>query len=366
MPGTNWPASKSGAGGSRRGAWCRRSRCRRSATVIPAPPGGSGGDQPVPGLARPGSRPGLPRKLHWSAAQPPGVPAVPWSSGVSAARAIQFGAANATAGVALERVRSPRPTAVPGGELEHLRAAVLEPDHDLAGDEAASACAEGWPAAGTRTRRRPSRRRRGAIAPPSARGRTACTLGRARPLHRAAESVALALATRQDCRSFRSPILQPMADSALSAARRAFHAPRAASRRAAPRRTATCRSAPSSSATGEVLAAAGNERELRADPTAHAEILALRAAAEAVGGWRLPGRDPLRDARAVRDVRGGDRPRAGAAGRLRGRRPEGGRGRQRPRRARRAAPQPPPEVESGLLAEESAALLRDFFAERRG
>ena len=40
---------------------------------------------------------------------------------------------------------------------------------------------------------------------------------------------------------------------------------------------------------GEPLAAAGNERELRADPTAHAEILAIRAAAEALGGWRLPG-----------------------------------------------------------------------------
>ncbi len=40
---------------------------------------------------------------------------------------------------------------------------------------------------------------------------------------------------------------------------------------------------------GELLAAAGNERELRADPTAHAEILAIRAAAGALGGWRLPG-----------------------------------------------------------------------------
>src|SRR6185436_3039481 len=39
---------------------------------------------------------------------------------------------------------------------------------------------------------------------------------------------------------------------------------------------------------GEPLATAGNERELRADPTAHAEILAIRAAAEALGGWRLP------------------------------------------------------------------------------
>src|SRR5580765_6344981 len=39
---------------------------------------------------------------------------------------------------------------------------------------------------------------------------------------------------------------------------------------------------------GEPLATAGNERELRADPTAHAELLAIRAAAEALGGWRLP------------------------------------------------------------------------------
>ena len=39
---------------------------------------------------------------------------------------------------------------------------------------------------------------------------------------------------------------------------------------------------------GEVVAAAGNERELRTDPTAHAEVLVLRAAAEALGGWRLP------------------------------------------------------------------------------
>ena len=38
---------------------------------------------------------------------------------------------------------------------------------------------------------------------------------------------------------------------------------------------------------GEPLAAAGNERELRRDPTAHAEVLALRAAAERLGGWRI-------------------------------------------------------------------------------
>ena len=40
---------------------------------------------------------------------------------------------------------------------------------------------------------------------------------------------------------------------------------------------------------GEVVGAAHNERELRADPTAHAEILALRAAAVTLGGWRLLG-----------------------------------------------------------------------------
>lgn len=38
---------------------------------------------------------------------------------------------------------------------------------------------------------------------------------------------------------------------------------------------------------GEVVASAHNERELRADPTAHAEILSLRAAAEKLGSWRL-------------------------------------------------------------------------------
>ena len=40
---------------------------------------------------------------------------------------------------------------------------------------------------------------------------------------------------------------------------------------------------------GAVIAVAGNERERRSDPTAHAEILALRAAAVAVGSWRLDG-----------------------------------------------------------------------------
>jgi len=42
-------------------------------------------------------------------------------------------------------------------------------------------------------------------------------------------------------------------------------------------------------ASGDVLAAAGNARELTGDPTAHAEVLALRGAAEAAGTWRLAG-----------------------------------------------------------------------------
>lgn len=42
-------------------------------------------------------------------------------------------------------------------------------------------------------------------------------------------------------------------------------------------------------AEGRIVAQAGNERELRGDPTAHAEILALRAAAAELGSWRLEG-----------------------------------------------------------------------------
>ena len=47
--------------------------------------------------------------------------------------------------------------------------------------------------------------------------------------------------------------------------------------------------APSSWSTAEIVARSGNERERRGDPTAHAEVLALRAAAEALGTWRLDG-----------------------------------------------------------------------------
>ena len=117
---------------------------------------------------------------------------------------------------------------------------------------------------------------------------------------------------------------------------------------------------------GELLAVARNQRELRADPTAHAEVLVLRAAADAVGGWRLPDTtlyvtlEPCAMcagaivlARVPRVVFAVADPKAGAAGSVLDVLAE-------PRLNHR------PTVESGVLAQESAALLRDFFAERRG
>ena len=116
---------------------------------------------------------------------------------------------------------------------------------------------------------------------------------------------------------------------------------------------------------GEVLAAAGNERELRGDPTAHAEVLALREASRALGEWRLIGTavyvtlEPCAMcagaivlARVPRVVYGADDPKAGAAGSVFDVLAE-------PRLNHR------PEVAAGLLAGESAELLRRFFAVRR-
>jgi tRNA(adenine34) deaminase len=115
----------------------------------------------------------------------------------------------------------------------------------------------------------------------------------------------------------------------------------------------------------EVIAAAPNERELRGDPTAHAEILALREASQAVQGWRLSDAvvyvtlEPcamcagaLVLARVPRVVYGAVDPKAGAAGSVLNILAE-------PRLNHR------PEVAGGLLADESAALLREFFASRR-
>jgi tRNA(adenine34) deaminase len=115
----------------------------------------------------------------------------------------------------------------------------------------------------------------------------------------------------------------------------------------------------------EVLAAAGNERELRADPTAHAEILAIRAAAEALGGWRLPGTtlyvtlEPCAMcagaivlARIPSVVFGAPDPKAGAAGSVLDVLAE-------------PALNHRPEVRGGVLEGECADLLRGFFASRR-
>ena len=115
----------------------------------------------------------------------------------------------------------------------------------------------------------------------------------------------------------------------------------------------------------EVLGTAGNERELRADPTAHAEILAIRAAAEALGGWRLPettlyvtlepcamcaGAIVL--ARIPQVVFGAPDPKAGAAGSVLDVLAE-------------PALNHRPEVTRGVLEPECAALLLEFFSSRR-
>ena len=118
-------------------------------------------------------------------------------------------------------------------------------------------------------------------------------------------------------------------------------------------------------AAGEVVSMGRNERELRGDPTAHAEILALREASVRVGGWRLDGAvlyvtlEPCAMcagaivlARVPRVVYGAVDPKAGAAGSVLDVLGE-------PRLNHR------PEVAGGLLADESAGLLRAFFASRR-
>jgi len=116
---------------------------------------------------------------------------------------------------------------------------------------------------------------------------------------------------------------------------------------------------------GEVVGAAHNERELRRDPTAHAEILALRAAAESLGNWRLQGAtvyvtlEPcpmcagaIVLARVARLVYGPPDPRAGAAYSLYNIVAD-------PRLNHSA------DITAGVLGEESAALLRRFFDGRR-
>jgi tRNA(adenine34) deaminase len=116
---------------------------------------------------------------------------------------------------------------------------------------------------------------------------------------------------------------------------------------------------------GAVIATGHNERELLQDPSAHAEMIALRAAARAIGHWRLlsttlyvtlepcamcAGAIVL--ARVPRVVYGTADPKAGAAGSVLDILAE-------PRLNHR------PEVTGGVLRPECAALLTDFFAARR-
>jgi tRNA(adenine34) deaminase len=116
---------------------------------------------------------------------------------------------------------------------------------------------------------------------------------------------------------------------------------------------------------GELLARAGNERELRKDPTAHAEVLAIRAASEQLGGWRLPGTtlyvtlEPCAMcagaivlARIPTVVFGAPDPKAGAAGSVLDVLAE-------------PALNHRPEIIQGVKAEECSALLRDFFLAKR-
>jgi tRNA(adenine34) deaminase len=118
-------------------------------------------------------------------------------------------------------------------------------------------------------------------------------------------------------------------------------------------------------ADGRELAAACNAREARTDPTAHAEVLALRAAAAVRGEWRLEGAtlavtvEPctmcagaLVLARVARVVFGAWEPRTGAVGSL-----------WDVVRDRRLNHRP--EVVGGVLEAECAALLEAFFAEHR-
>ncbi len=116
---------------------------------------------------------------------------------------------------------------------------------------------------------------------------------------------------------------------------------------------------------GEVLAVAHNERELSQDPTAHAEILAVRRGALAVGSWRLLDAvlyvtlEPcamcagaLVLARVSRVIYGASDPKAGACGSVLDVLGE-------PRLNHR------PSVAGGLLTAECAELLVEFFASRR-
>ncbi|MCU1394689.1 MAG: tRNA-adenosine deaminase [Ilumatobacteraceae bacterium] len=117
---------------------------------------------------------------------------------------------------------------------------------------------------------------------------------------------------------------------------------------------------------GVVIAARHNERELTGDPTAHAEILAIRDAATAIGNWHLDDctvyvtlepcamcAGALVNARAPRVVYGATDPKAGAGGSVFNVLADA-------RLNHRCA------IESGVLEEACGSILRSFFAARRG
>jgi tRNA(adenine34) deaminase len=116
---------------------------------------------------------------------------------------------------------------------------------------------------------------------------------------------------------------------------------------------------------GAIIGRGRNERESRADPVAHAEIVAIQAAGAHRGSWRLEDctlvvtlepctmcAGALLAARIPRLVYGAEDPRAGAAGSVWDVLHD-------PRLG------PPVEVIGGVLAAECAAMLREFFAQRR-
>ena len=119
-------------------------------------------------------------------------------------------------------------------------------------------------------------------------------------------------------------------------------------------------------AAGRVIGVGSNRREQDGDPTAHAEMLALRQAAAAVGSWRLDGctlvvtlepctmcAGALVLARVATVIYGAPDPKAGAVGSL-----------WDVVRDRRLNHRP--EVVAGVLAEECGQILRDWFTSRRG
>ena len=119
-------------------------------------------------------------------------------------------------------------------------------------------------------------------------------------------------------------------------------------------------------ATGDLLASAGNRREQDGDPTAHAEVVAVRLAAAARGTWRLDGcglyvtlepcpmcAGAVVNARVARVVYGCDDPKAGAVRSLYA-------------ICSDARLNHRPEVVAGVRSDECADRLRAFFRSRRG